>query len=61
MGSISFVLTLSVFQGFLSEDMGKLHLGSWYAIVSITMLNVGDLVGRYITLIDSVKLENRPG
>jgi equilibrative nucleoside transporter 1/2/3 len=42
-------------------EMGKLHLGSWYAVVSIAMFNVGDLVGRYITLIDSVKLENRPG
>ena len=55
------VLTLSIFPGFLSEDMGKLHLGSWYVVVSIAMFNVGDLVGRYITLINSVKLENRPG
>lgn len=55
-----YVLTLSIFPGFLSEDTGKHHLGSWYAVVLIAMFNVGDLVGRYIPLIDSVKLESRP-
>ena len=40
---------------------GKDSFGSWYVVVSIAMFNIGDLVGRYITLIDSVKMENRPG
>lgn len=31
-----------------------------YAVVLIAMFNVGDLIGRYLPLIDTIKLENRP-
>ncbi|XP_057455428.1 equilibrative nucleotide transporter 3-like [Lotus japonicus] len=54
-----YVLTLSIFPGFLSEDTGSHSLGSWYALVLIAMYNVGDLIGRYIPLLKCVKLENR--
>lgn len=54
-----YVLTLSIFPGFLSEDTGKHQLGSWYALVLIAMFNVGDLIGRYIPLIETIKLESR--
>jgi len=54
-----YVLTLSIFPGFLSEDTGKHQLGSWYAVVLIAMYNVGDLIGRYMPLIEAIKLENR--
>lgn len=57
---IIYVLTLSIFPGFLSEDTGKHQLGSWYAIVLIAMFNIGDLIGRYIPLIEAIKLESRP-
>lgn len=43
-----YVLTLSIFPGFLSEDTGNHALGSWYALVLISMYNVMDLTGRYI-------------
>lgn len=57
---IIYVLSLSIFPGFLSEDTGNHKLGSWYAVVLIAMFNVGDLIGRYIPLIKTLKLERRP-
>ncbi|WOK99772.1 equilibrative nucleotide transporter 3 [Canna indica] len=56
-----YVLTLSIFPGFLSEDTGSHSLGSWYALVLIAMYNVWDLIGRYVPLIDSIKLTSRKG
>ncbi|CAL0322673.1 unnamed protein product [Lupinus luteus] len=54
-----YVLTLSIFPGFLSEDTGSHSLGTWYALVLIAMYNVGDLIGRYIPLLKFLKLESR--
>ncbi|KAK1326161.1 Equilibrative nucleotide transporter 3 [Acorus calamus] len=54
-----YVLTLSIFPGFLSEDTGSHGLGSWYALVLISMYNVFDLIGRYIPLIKSLKITSR--
>ncbi|XP_075495943.1 equilibrative nucleotide transporter 3-like isoform X2 [Primulina tabacum] len=56
-----YVLTLSIFPGFLYENTGTHKLGSWYAVVLIAMYNVWDLIGRYIPLIESIKLESRKG
>nr|DAD23099.1 TPA_asm: hypothetical protein HUJ06_024562 [Nelumbo nucifera] len=56
-----YVLTLSIFPGFLSEDTGSHSLGSWYALVLIAMYNVWDLIGRYIPLIKSLTLKSRKG
>lgn len=56
-----FVLTLSIFPGFLSEDTGSHSLGTWYALVLIAMYNVWDLIGRYIPLFKCLKLESRKG
>ncbi|VVA97062.1 unnamed protein product [Arabis nemorensis] len=56
-----YLLTLSIFPGFLSEDTGKHSLGDWYALVLIAMYNVWDLVGRYIPLIERLKMESRKG
>ncbi|XP_027347671.1 equilibrative nucleotide transporter 3-like [Abrus precatorius] len=52
-------LTLSIFPGFLSEDTGSHSLGAWYALVLIAMYNVCDLIGRYIPLWKTLKLESR--
>ncbi|KAK7257483.1 hypothetical protein RIF29_31498 [Crotalaria pallida] len=54
-----YVLTLSIFPGFLSEDTGKHSLGTWYALVLIAMYNVFDLIGRYAPLVKFLKLESR--
>ncbi|KXG36461.1 equilibrative nucleotide transporter 3-like isoform X1 [Sorghum bicolor] len=54
---LTYVLTLSIFPGFLSEDTGSHGLGTWYALVLITMFNAWDLIGRYVPII--VKLKSR--
>ncbi|KAK8947022.1 Equilibrative nucleotide transporter 3 [Platanthera zijinensis] len=54
-----YVLTLSIFPGFLSEDTGNHALGSWYALVLISMYNVMDLIGRYIPR--RIYIESRKG
>ncbi|CAJ1979028.1 unnamed protein product [Sphenostylis stenocarpa] len=54
-----YALTLSIFPGFLSEDTGSHSLGTWYALVLIAMYNVCDLIGRYIPLSKTLKLESR--
>ncbi|RLM86217.1 equilibrative nucleotide transporter 3-like [Panicum miliaceum] len=45
-----YILTLSIFPGFLAEDTGSHSLGSWYALVLIASYNVWDLIGRYVPL-----------
>ncbi|GMH05382.1 hypothetical protein Nepgr_007222 [Nepenthes gracilis] len=56
-----YVLTLSIFPGFLYENTGTHSLGSWYSLVLIAMCNAMDLVGRYTPLIDFLRLESRKG
>lgn len=56
-----YVLTLSIFPGFLYENTGTHKLGSWYAVVLIAMYNVWDLISRYIPLIECLKLKSRKG
>ncbi|KAI3765149.1 hypothetical protein L2E82_15175 [Cichorium intybus] len=56
-----YVLTLSIFPGFLYENTGKHQLGSWYPLVLIAMYNAWDLISRYIPLIGFLKIESRKG
>ncbi|KAH7838857.1 hypothetical protein Vadar_031999 [Vaccinium darrowii] len=57
-----YVLTLSIFPGFLYENTGTHHkLGSWYALVLIAMYNVWDLISRYIPVIECLKIKSRKG
>ncbi|GFQ02305.1 equilibrative nucleotide transporter 3 [Phtheirospermum japonicum] len=56
-----YVLTLSIFPGFLYENTGAHHLKSWYALVLIAMFNVCDLIARYIPLLSCIRLESRKG
>ncbi|XP_047334617.1 equilibrative nucleotide transporter 3-like [Impatiens glandulifera] len=56
-----YVLTLSIFPGFLSEDTGSHSLGEWYALVLIAMYNVWDLIGRFVPLVKWLRMESRKG
>ncbi|XP_042428487.1 equilibrative nucleotide transporter 3-like [Zingiber officinale] len=56
-----YVLTLSIFPGFIAEDTRSHSLGSWYTLVLITMYHVWDLVGGYVPLLKPVKLVSRKG
>ncbi|KAL4628758.1 hypothetical protein ACB092_05G262400 [Castanea dentata] len=54
-----YVLTLSIFPGFLYENTGTHQLGSWYPLVLITMYSVWDFLSRYIPLLRCLKMESR--
>ncbi|KAL9236707.1 hypothetical protein vseg_011343 [Gypsophila vaccaria] len=56
-----YVLTLSIFPGFLYENTGKHALGDWYPLVLIAVYNVLDLIGRYTPLLNFLCLESRKG
>ncbi|KAG6776950.1 hypothetical protein POTOM_016741 [Populus tomentosa] len=56
-----YVLTLSIFPGFLYENTGEHQLGTWYPLVLIAMYNVLDLISRYLPLVPWLKLESRKG
>ncbi|ONK74647.1 uncharacterized protein A4U43_C03F8690 [Asparagus officinalis] len=56
-----YVLTLSIFPGFLSEDTGSHGSGTWYVLVLIAMYNIWDLVGRYTPLIKCIHITSRKG
>ncbi|KAL2579422.1 hypothetical protein AAZV13_15G062900 [Glycine max] len=56
-----YVVTLSIFPGFLYENTGTHQLGTWYPVVLIAMYNVVDFIARYIPLVPWLKLESRKG
>nr|CAB3454629.1 unnamed protein product [Digitaria exilis] len=56
-----YALTLSIFPGFIAEDLRSHSLGSWYALVLIASYNAGDLIGRYLLLVECIKLTSRKG
>ncbi|XP_024364887.1 equilibrative nucleotide transporter 3 [Physcomitrium patens] len=47
---ILYMVSLSIFPGFLYEDTGTHDLGSWYALVLVAIYNGGDFAGRYVPL-----------
>ncbi|KAJ0264941.1 hypothetical protein HA466_0013240 [Hirschfeldia incana] len=59
--ALIYILSLSIFPGFLYENTGHHGLGSWYALVLVAMYNCGNLVGRYTPLVECLKIENRKG
>lgn len=56
--ALIYVLTLSIFPGFLYENTGQHGLGPWYTLVLVAMYNSWDLIGRYTPLVKWLKLEN---
>ncbi|XP_056162698.1 equilibrative nucleotide transporter 3-like [Syzygium oleosum] len=58
---LTHVLTLTIFPGFLYENIETHQLGSWYLLVLIAIYNVWDFIAQYIPLISWLKLESRKG
>ncbi|CAM6094977.1 unnamed protein product [Calypogeia fissa] len=54
-----YLLSLSIFPGFLYEDTGKHQLGDWYALVLIAMYNGADLISRFIPLVPALCMRSR--
>lgn len=48
---VIYIVTLSIFPGFITEDVHSTVLGDWYAILLITGYNVFDLVGKCLTAV----------
>lgn len=46
---VIYIVTLSIFPGFITEDVHSAVLGDWYPILLIASYNVFDLVGKIIT------------
>ncbi|EOY31094.1 Equilibrative nucleoside transporter [Theobroma cacao] len=44
-----YVVTLSIFPGFIAEDLESKLLQDWYPILLITMYNVADFMGKSLT------------
>ncbi|XP_062093527.1 equilibrative nucleotide transporter 3-like [Humulus lupulus] len=56
-----YILTLSIFPGFLYENTGKHQLGSWYPLVLMAMYNLLDFISRYTPLVKCLNIESRKG
>lgn len=46
-----YLVTLSIFPGFLAENLKSELLGDWYPILLISMYNAADLVGKSLTAV----------
>ncbi|KAL9258131.1 Equilibrative nucleotide transporter 1-like protein [Drosera capensis] len=49
--ALIYVVTLSIFPGYITEDVHSAILKDWYAIILITGYNVFDLVGKSLTAV----------
>ncbi|KAD4889237.1 hypothetical protein E3N88_21310 [Mikania micrantha] len=50
-----YIVTLSIFPGYLSENVKSVYFGDWYPVFLITTFNVGDFSGKCLTAIYVVK------
>ncbi|KAI3803469.1 hypothetical protein L1987_31621 [Smallanthus sonchifolius] len=48
---ITYVVSLSIFPGYLSENVKSDYFKDWYPIILITTFNVGDFMGKWLTAI----------
>lgn len=55
---IIYIVTLSIFPGFIAENLESKILKDWYPILLITVYNIADLVGKCLTaiyILESIK------
>lgn len=52
---IIYIVTLSIFPGYLSENFKSKYFGDWYPVFLITTFNVGDFSGKCLTAFYVVK------
>ncbi|KAJ6673214.1 EQUILIBRATIVE NUCLEOSIDE TRANSPORTER [Salix viminalis] len=50
-----YIVTLSIFPGFIAEDLSSRSLKDWYPVLLITIYNVADLTGKSLTAIYVLK------
>ncbi|CAI9286466.1 unnamed protein product [Lactuca saligna] len=50
-GLVIYIVSLSIFPGYLSENVSSDYFKDWYPIILITTFNVGDFLGKCLTAI----------
>ncbi|KAI3525140.1 hypothetical protein L2E82_02434 [Cichorium intybus] len=50
-GFVIYVVSLSIFPGYLSENVSSAYFKDWYPIILITTFNVGDFLGKCLTAV----------
>ncbi|KAK9078259.1 hypothetical protein SSX86_002316 [Deinandra increscens subsp. villosa] len=48
---VTYVISLSIFPGYLSENVKSDYFKDWYPIILITTFNVGDFMGKCLTAV----------
>ncbi|KAJ0699468.1 putative equilibrative nucleoside transporter [Helianthus annuus] len=48
---VTYVISLSIFPGYLSENVRSDYFKDWYPIILFTTFNVGDFLGKCLTAI----------
>lgn len=49
--ALIYLVTLSIFPGYITEDVHSAALGDWYPIILITAFNVFDFIGKSLTAV----------
>ncbi|GLC33587.1 hypothetical protein PLESTM_000088800 [Pleodorina starrii] len=57
---VTYTVTLSIFPGFLAEDVHSAELGDWYPILLITAYNLADLLGKSLPCLDPIIAAETP-
>jgi equilibrative nucleoside transporter 1/2/3 len=55
---VIYVVTLSIFPGYITEDVHSVRLGDWYPVLLILSYNIFDLVGKTLTAIYMIESQN---
>ncbi|KAH8968424.1 hypothetical protein BDL97_03G127000 [Sphagnum fallax] len=53
--TIIYLVTLSIFPGYITEDVHSAYLGNWYPVLLILSYNVFDLLGKMLTSVYIIK------
>ena len=53
-----YAVTLSIFPGFLAEDVESAAMGDWYPILLITLFNLFDFMGKSSPIFERFQVEN---
>lgn len=53
--TIIYLVTLSIFPGYITEDVHSAYLGNWYPVLLILGYNVFDLLGKMLTSVYIIK------
>lgn len=53
-----YVVTMSIFPGYITEDVHSAFLGDWYPVLLIASYNIADLTGKILTSVYMVENQN---